>query len=58
MLLGGQCFDTTQSGCTLRQRIEQRLSLLEIGGVRALSKPTVYRSEDLVRLTPLAGPTV
>jgi hypothetical protein len=46
---------------TSRQRIEQRLGVLQVGGVEALGEPTVERGQQLVCLgtpvLPLPQPT-
>src|SRR5262245_42497432 len=36
------------AGVTLRQGVQQRLGLLEVGGVKALGEPAVDRCEQIV----------
>jgi hypothetical protein len=38
----------------LRQRVEQRLGVLEVGGIEPLGEPAVHRGEEVVGLDPLA----
>ena len=38
----------------LRQRLQQRLGLLQVGGVKPLGEPAVDRCQQLVRFGPLA----
>jgi hypothetical protein len=41
-------------GVALRQRVEQRLGLLEVGGVKALGEPAVDGRQQLMGLGALA----
>jgi hypothetical protein len=42
------------AGVALRQGLQQRLCVLQVGGVKALGKPTVDRRKQFVCLGPLA----
>src|SRR5262245_43659463 len=42
------------AGVTLRQGVQQRLGLLEVGGVKALGEPAVDRRQQRARFVPLA----
>ena len=42
------------TGATLRQRVQQRLGLLEVGGVKTLGEPVVDGRQEVVGLGTLA----
>ena len=42
------------AGVALRQRVQQCLGLLQVGGVKALGEPAVDRGQQLTRLAALA----
>jgi hypothetical protein len=55
--IGGEALAMCVSaGVTLRQRLQQRLGLLEVGGVKAFGEPAVDGCQQLARVVPLALP--
>src|SRR5215831_20303646 len=45
---------SVSTGVTLRQRVQQRLGLLEVGGVKAFGEPAVDLHQELAGLSALA----